>query len=117
MKPIEIARNYYAAFDAHDFAKARALMADDFRFEGPMMSTSSPEELFQAMKAFQCEFTNRLKHMVESGNTVATLFDSEFSKPFQATIRMSEWLTIDNGKIKSAVLVYDTKKMPMPTSA
>jgi predicted SnoaL-like aldol condensation-catalyzing enzyme len=117
MKPMEIAKNYYAAFDAHDFAKARALMHDRFRFEGPMMSAKSPEELFEGMKAFQCEFKNHLLQMVESGNTVACLFDSVFSKPFRATIRMSEWLTIDGGKIASAVLVYDTAKMPMPTKA
>jgi hypothetical protein len=114
MKPIEIARSYYAAFDTHDFASARALMSDGFRFEGPMMSAKSPEELFEGMKAFQCDFKNRMLQIVESGSTVACLFDSVFTKPFQATVRMSEWLTIEGGKITSAVLVYDTGKMPMP---
>lgn len=114
MKPIDIAKSYYAAFDAHDLAKVRALMTDDFRFEGPIMTANSPEELFDGMKTFQCEFKNHLKHMAETRNTVATLFDCVFSKPFQATIRMSEWLTIEEGKIRSAVLVYDTSKMPIP---
>jgi hypothetical protein len=39
MKPVEIAKSYYAAFDTHDFAKSRALMSDQFRFEGPMMKS------------------------------------------------------------------------------
>jgi hypothetical protein len=69
------------------------------------------------MKSFECEFKNHLLQMAESGNTVACLFDSVFTKPFQATIRMSEWLTVDSGKITSAVLVYDTGKMPVPNKA
>lgn len=117
MKATDIVKNYYAALDSHDFAKARALMHDRFRFVGPMMEASSPEDLFGKMKGFDCTFTNRMVHMVESGNTVGSLFDCTFSKPFQATIRMSEWFTVEGGKILSSNLVYDTRQMPMPAPA
>jgi ketosteroid isomerase-like protein len=117
MKPMDIVKSYYAAFDTHDFAKARGLMRDDFRFAGPMMAASSPEQLFEQMKAFDCDFKNTLISMVESRNTVACLYDCEFSRPFKATIRMSEWLTIVDGKIAAANLVYDTRQMPMPSAA
>lgn len=117
MKPIEIVRSYYAAFDSHDMAKARALMHDRFRFVGPMMEAHSPQELFSKMKEFDCAFTNRMIHMVEDGPTVGALFDCTFSRPFQARIRMSEWFTVEGGKILSSTLVYDTRQMPGPASA
>jgi hypothetical protein len=111
-KPIDVVKDYHAAFNTHDFAKARGLLRDDFRFAGPLMEASSPEEMFTKMQAFDCDFKNRVVHMVESGNTVGVLFDCVFSRPFAATIRMSEWFTVEAGKIASANLVYDTRQMP-----
>jgi ketosteroid isomerase-like protein len=117
MKPIDVVKSYYAAFDAHDFARARALMRDDFRFVGPMMEANSPEEMFSKMRSFDCEFKNCLLQTAEDGNTVATIFDCVFTRPFSATIRMSEWFTVQDGKIASSNLVYDTRQMPTPTGS
>jgi ketosteroid isomerase-like protein len=117
MKLTDVVKSYYAAFDTHDFARARALMRDDFRFVGPMMEANSPEELFSKMKAFDCDFENHLLQMAENGNTVAALYDCIFTRPFMATIRMSEWFTVEGGKIASANLVYDTRQMPMPSGS
>jgi ketosteroid isomerase-like protein len=117
MKPIDVVKSYYAAFDAHDFAKARALMRDDFRFAGPVMEANSPEEMFSKMKSFDCDFKNHLLQTAENGSTVATIFDCVFTSPFNATIRMSKWFTVVDGKIASANLVYDTRQMPMPSGS
>lgn len=115
--PQEIVSSYYAAFDRHDFAAARELMHDSFQFSGPMMQAGSPEELFAQMQAFECEFQNRIIQLVESGNTVAVLFDCAFTQPFTATIRMSEWFTVEGGKIASSTLIYDTRQMPNPAGS
>lgn len=117
MKPMDIVKLYHAAFETHDFAKARALMRDDFRFVGPMMAAHSPEEMFEKMKAFDCAFTNSVAHMAECGDTVAVLFDCKFTRPFSATIRMSEWFTVRDGKLASATLVYDTRQMPLAAAS
>jgi ketosteroid isomerase-like protein len=116
-QPSEIVTRYYQAFDRHDFSGARALMHDHFRFQGPMMEASSPEELFGQMQAFECEFQNRILHLAESGNTVGALVECGFTKPFTATIRMSEWFVVEDGKIASSTLIYDTRQMPMPPPA
>ena len=112
IKPIEIVKNYYGAFDSHDFQRARSLMHDEFRFTGPMMEATSPEEFFAKMKDFDCEYKSRIVHMVEDGDTVGVLLDCTFTRPFSATIRMSEWFRIDGDKIISSNLVYDTRQMP-----
>jgi ketosteroid isomerase-like protein len=117
MTPTDVIKRYYAAFDSHDFASARALMGDDFRFIGPMMEAHSPEEMFSKMKEIDCEFKNHVLQVAESGDSVATLFDCIFTRPFQATIRMSEWFTVKGGKIASATLVYDTRQMPTPSAS
>lgn len=117
MKPIEVVKNYYAAFDSHDFGKARSIMHDRFRFVGPMMEASGPDDFFAKMQGFECSFTNKLLQLVETGNTVGALFDCTFTKPFKATIRMSEWFTVEGGKILTSTLVYDTRQMPTPTPA
>jgi hypothetical protein len=82
-----------------------------------MMEAESPEELFAKMKGFDCDFKNHLVHMIDNGETVGALVDCVFSRPFQATIRMSEWFTVLDGKIASSVLVYDTRQMPAPSAA
>jgi hypothetical protein len=107
----------YAAFDKHDFESARALMGDDFHFVGLLMEANSPAELFGKMKEFDCDFRNHVLHMAESGEMVAALYDCVFIRPFNATIRMSEWFTVKEGKITSANLVYDTRQMPMPSAS
>jgi hypothetical protein len=113
MKPIDVVQSYYAAFDAHDFAKARTLLHDDFRFVGPVMEANSPDELFSKMQAFDCDFKNHLLQTAENGNTVATIFDCVFTRPFRGTIRMSEWFTVVDGKIATANLMFDTRQMPV----
>ena len=92
-------------------------MRDDFHFSGPMMEAHNPEELFAQMKDFGCDFKNRVLHMIENGQTVAVLVDCDFSRPFQATILMSEWFTVVDGKIVSSTLVYDTRQTPSPDAA
>ena len=116
-KPSEIVRSYYEAFEKHDFQKARSLMHDKFRFVGPLMEANSPEELFAKMKDMGCEFKTHILQMAESGSTVAVLVDCTMTKPAPAKLRMSEWLTVENGKIASSTLVYDTAQMPKSTQA
>ena len=64
-----------------------------------------------------CEFKTRILHIAEAGNTVGVLMDCVMTKPAQMTLRMSEWLTVENGKLVSSNLVFDTAKMPKASAA
>ena len=116
-KPIDIVKSYYEAFDKHDFQKARTLMHDRFKFTGPMMEANTPEELIAKMKEMGCEFKTRILHIAEAGNTVGVLADCVMTKPAALTMRMSEWFTVENGKLVAANLVYDTAKMSKACTA
>lgn len=116
-KQLDVVKSYLAAFDRHDLAAARALMHDDYQFEGPLMRASSADQLISQLKEFGCDFKNKVLHMAEVGNVVGVLFECTFTKPATATLRMSEWFTVEGGKLKSSRLIYDTRQMPMAPAA
>jgi hypothetical protein len=117
MSNAETVRRYYGAFDRHDLQSVEALLHEGFRFTGPLMQTSGRQDFLEKMRSFDCEFKTRPLHIVESGNTVGVLLECSFSKPFSATIRMSEWFVVDNDRIVSSDVVYDTRQMPIATAA
>ena len=114
MKASDLVKKYYAAFDAKDMKAARALLRDDFKFAGPMMSAESADQLVEMMKGFDAKFTNQVVRIVESGQDVAALVDCVFTHPFKGTVRMSEWFTVRDGKLASSTLVYDSKQFGKP---
>ena len=113
---IETVQKYFDSHKSHDPAAMRAMMTDDYTFDGPMMQAGSADEMMEKMQAFGCEMTNTIHSMVADGNTVAVQFTCDFKAPFSATLEMAEWLTVEGGKVKSSKLFYDTAKMPaMPS--
>lgn len=111
-KSSDIVKKYYKASAKHDFQAMRALIRDDYQFDGPLMQAKNADEFFAKMSAFDCAFDHNILKIVDNGDDVAVLFDCTFKKPFSATIRMSEWLAVEGGKIKSSKLLYDTSKFP-----
>ena len=114
---LDIAKAYYQAHDAKDPAAMRAMMTDDFRFKGPAMEANSPDELLQGMAEFGCSFTNTIHHMAAAGDRVAVRFTCRFTQPASATLEMSEWLHVRDGKVCSAELFYDPAQMPTPAGS
>jgi hypothetical protein len=117
MSNIETVKKYYGAFDRHDLQSVEAMLHEGFRFTGPLMQASGRQDFLDKMRTFDCAFKTRPLHIVESGNTVGVLLECSFTKPFSATIRMSEWFAVENGKIVSSDVVYDTRQMPMAAAA
>jgi hypothetical protein len=116
-KPLDVVKDYLAAFDRHDLVAARSLLHDDYRFEGPLMQAANADQFITQLKAFGCDFTNKILQIAETGSVVGVLFECTFTKPSVATLRMSEWFTVDGGKLRSSRLIYDTRQMPMAPAA
>ena len=110
--PNEIVNDYNAAFAKKDLSKVRSLLHDKFTFKGPLMQLKSPDEFMGMMQ--QCGFECRLENlqMVSEGERVVQIFDWICTAPFQANLRMSECLTIKDGKIFASELFYDSAKFP-----
>mgnify|MGYP000223337931 CR=1 FL=1 len=52
------------------------------------------------------------KRIVVDGKQVVIIFDWTVSNPFQGTFRMCEYFQVENGKILSAELYFDTANFP-----
>lgn len=116
MHPTELVRDYYQACATHDFERVRALLEPGFRFRGPLMSANGREEFLAQMAAFDCSFRSELLHVAEVNGTVAVLSECTFTRPFTATVRMAEWLTVREGRIAASELLYDSRSLPAAAS-
>jgi ketosteroid isomerase-like protein len=114
MSPTDIVNRYTEAFDAGDMSTVESLLADDFRFEGPLMTASSRKEFFEQLAQFEMTARTVVRHQIANGSTVARLFDFELSAPVHTSIPMAEWLEVENGKITASRLFYDPSRFPKP---
>jgi len=114
MTPTEIVNRYTEAFDAGDMGTVQSLLAEDFRFEGPLMIASSRQEFFEQLSQFQMTARTVVRRQIANGSTVARMFDFELTAPAQVTIPMAEWIEVAGGRIVSSRLFYDPARFPMP---
>lgn len=114
MTPTDIVNRYTEAMDSGDLQAAESLLAEDFRFEGPLMSASSRQQFFHQLAQFEMTARTHVRRQVANGSTVARLFDFQLTAPVQTTIPMAEWIEVANGRITSSLLFYDPARFPTP---
>ncbi len=108
----EIVDSYYQAFEEKDFDKARSLLNDNFKFKGPMMEFDSADDCIAKMKECGFEAQHKTIRTVNDGIQVVKIFDWTVRTPFTGTFRMCECFQVENEKIVSADLFFDTANFP-----
>lgn len=106
----EIVRDYITALTSRDFDRARSLMTEDFSFRGPMAEMDGIE-VFMAEAAGAYEFARgfRMLRQLEDGDEVSSIYELDVETPAaRATMLMSEWNVVRDGRIASSLLVFDT---------
>jgi len=111
-KNIELIKKYNEGFANKDMQAVRALLNDDFTFNGPMMQFNSPDEMIAGLQNCPFEASHALKHIIEQDNHVVQIFDWVVTAPFEASIEMCEHLQIKDNTIIAGNLYFDTAKMP-----
>ena len=98
-------RNGIATFDE---AGLRALLADDFVYNGPIAGRRPGMESFvQGLKNFVRTLVQlRVLSRLEGGDEAALLYDCDLSQP-SGTFRFAEFLRVGDGKIHEVRLVFD----------
>ncbi len=106
----EVFNEYLSAFGSGDMDRARALVADDFSFEGPMLQVDGKDAFFEAVSDMASIFKGHtILKQFEDGNEVCSIYDLEIEAPAGAgSVTMSEWCTVQDGRLTSARLVFDT---------
>ena len=95
-------------------SSVRALLADDFKFEGPLMRANSADEFFQQLENFPFEAKTTTRSLIADGNQVVHVFDFNITAPVRADIPMCELFEIGDDKIAASRLFYDSAKFPKP---
>jgi len=100
------------AFGQQKWEELRGVLADNFTFRGSMASFDTPEDYIAAMKSFPFEGAPIESKFMVDGNRVAHAFVWQMTAPVRTEIPMCEVLEIENGKVQSAELFYDSAAMP-----
>ena len=106
----EVFNDYLSAFESGDMDRARALVTDDFSFDGPMLQVDGKDAFFEAVSDLPSIIKGHtILKQFEDGDEVCSIYDFEIETPAGAgSVTMAEWCTVRDGRLASARLVFDT---------
>src|SRR5688572_9832073 len=107
-KNTEVIKRLFDACNKLDFETARTLVHDDYSLKDPMMELHGGDELIAMMKS--CPGRAENITFISEGDKVVSLFDGVMEG--QPRMRMCSVTTIEDGKVKSEEMFYDTAKVP-----
>jgi ketosteroid isomerase-like protein len=108
----DIVDRYFKALGARKFAEARAFLADDLRFEGPIDRFDRADDFMQAISGL-FGMVKGVDHqaMIADGDQVAVfyLLDTPVAKA-----PVAEWHTVRAGKIAHIRAYFDARPFAGP---
>jgi ketosteroid isomerase-like protein len=109
---IDIVKRMNKAAEAKDFETVKTLLHPKYTLKDPMMKMNGAEEFLAAMKAcpFTCHFENT--SFVAEGDKVVQTLDVVMTAPVAYRQRMCSISMIEDGKIRSEEMFYDTAQIP-----
>jgi len=106
-----VAETFFAAWTRNDERAARALMADDLEYSGPLNAYRSADELLPPLMKFAAMLRGaRLIELVVEGDRAALLYDCELPPPV-GTLRSASFQRVENGKIRSYLQAFDATEL------
>jgi predicted SnoaL-like aldol condensation-catalyzing enzyme len=108
----EIVKKFLNGFnDPTQIQESLDLLADDYKFENPMVKLNSKVEFMKLAQEIGAVITGiDVIHTSENGNWVATFYDFKSSIPKLESNIASEWFRLENGIIKESHLIYDASE-------
>jgi ketosteroid isomerase-like protein len=106
---MEVVGRYKQAFGSGDIAAARALLADDLHFQGPIDEFHSADDYIQSLAKLAPIVTGTdVKRTLADGDDVVTIYDLHTNTP-AGTSPVAEWATVRNGKIAELRVFFDAR--------
>ena len=109
----QVVTDYLTAYTSGDVDKALSLVSADFSFRGPMQHTAG-KEAFSAVLAHVAHVAPgargmRILRQWEDDDEVCSLYTFDVQAPARAaSLLVSEWNTVRDGKVASSLMVFDT---------
>ncbi len=111
MQKSEIFEAYLQGVLSGDHETVSQYLADDFTFDGPMIKASNKKEFFSNLSPELMAIARgyNILQQFEKDDELCTLYEFNIETPVgKGAVYMTEWNKIQNGKIDSARLLFDT---------
>ena len=107
----DIVEAFFAAWTSNDGARARALMADDLHYSGPLNTYDTADALHGPLMKFARMVRGaKIIELVVDGDRAALLYDCELPAPV-GTLRAASFQRVANGKIVSYLQAFDATQL------
>lgn len=109
--PCQIVSDFLQAFMSGDVERAAAMVRPDFSFRAPLFPGRGDKAAYFAGAAHKARFIRavRILRQWAEGNEVSTVYELDIETPEgAATMAISEWHTVEAGRIASTFMVFDS---------
>jgi ketosteroid isomerase-like protein len=107
---------YRAAWEAKDFPAARAHLAEDLDFAGPIDTFDNADDYIQAITGLSHIVSGTTtRHVFVDGDDVAVFYDMHTTTP-AGTAPIAEWFHVRDGKISAIRVYFDARPFTPPAS-
>ncbi len=110
----DVAATYFDAWQRGDFARLRAILADDVTFDGPLGHAGNAEECIAGLKRMSEIVTDIvIRKTFIDGADVLTWFDLHTAQA--GPLPTANWRHVADGKITSIRAVFDPRPLSPPS--
>jgi ketosteroid isomerase-like protein len=104
----QVAEDFFDAWTARDFTRARELLHDNVSFQGPIDTFSDADSYLASLQQLSGIITGVDKQKVfVDGNDVCVIYDLK-TAPVPSS-RTCEWYRLRDGRIASVSVVFDAR--------
>jgi ketosteroid isomerase-like protein len=104
----QLAEEYFAAWTDKDFERARELLADDLRFEGPLETFNDADSFVASLRRLGGIVTGaETQRVFGDGDEACVIYDLK-TAPVPSS-RTCEWYRLRDGKIASISAMFDAR--------
>lgn len=110
---LEVVKEFYDAADRHDADGLGTLLAEDMSFVGPLMVTESRETYVEMNRQLlPHHVATRMLAQFQANGQVCSIYEMDLKAPDGGifTAEMADWITVDDGLIRSQRIYYDPRR-------
>jgi ketosteroid isomerase-like protein len=102
------AATYFEAWEARDFARLRAVLADDVDFAGPLGEVRGGDECLRGLQGMSQILAGiEIRKVFRDGPDVLTWYD--MSTSVAGTVPVANWMHVEDGKISRIRVAFDAR--------
>lgn len=108
---VKIVKKLYDACMAKDFDTIKMLVHENYTLKDPLMQANGVDELIEMIKQCPSDGTIENLSFIAQNDKVVGVFDALQKNP-PSRMRMCSIVTLENKKIRSEEMFYDTAQIP-----